>query len=299
MQTESPTIETVIVPREARIGASLTVKRVLPFRTRRLVGPFCFLDHMGPVGLSVGGDADVRPHPHIGLSTLTYLLEGQILHRDSLGNVQPIRPGDVNWMTAGQGIVHSERIPADFVAQSPVIHGLQAWVALPVGQEECAPSFVHYSAAQIPQFIQGGSRVSLIAGALSGHRSPVKTSSPLTYAKVEMSAGSEFEFQIAGQELGFYLLSGSVEIDGQSFASPTLVVFRLGASVRIVAKASTLGLVLGGEPLSERRLIYWNFVASRPELIESAKQRWRAQEFVKVPGETEFVPLPAANTDEH
>ena len=285
-------VDAVITPREAKISAELSVRRVLPYRARRMVGPFTFLDEMGPFERRAGVDYDVLPHPHIGLATVTYLFEGEFMHRDSLGTVQKILPGDVNWMTAGRGIVHSERLPRE-LADGGRMHGLQAWVALPLEHEEMAPTFEHHARESLPRFEVNGARLTLVAGEAFGRRSPATTHSPLFYLEAAIPAGRELRMDPGAQEAGFYLLRGEVTVDGQNIRAPNLVVFRTGQPFAIAASAGdAFGMLLGGAPLEGARQIFWNFVSSSPERIERAKQSWREQKFPAIPGETGFVPLP-------
>ncbi|HET6513479.1 MAG TPA: pirin family protein, partial [Candidatus Kapabacteria bacterium] len=242
----------VIEPRRIKLVGELEVKRILPFRERRMIGPFIFLDEMDtPL---VGDDpeaGDVLPHPHIGLSTLTYLFQGELMHRDSIGTVQRVIPGEVNWMTSGSGIVHSERVPPEVRLNAERFHGMQAWVALPVSDEDCEPSFQHY--AEIPRFEHHGVKIELVCGAAFGHRSPVKTSSPLFYFVAEMPAGTSLAFDPGHQETGIYLISGAVRTGGQEFASPVLLAFDEGEKTEITAIADTKCLFLGGERMLEKR----------------------------------------------
>ena len=285
-------IDMIIEPRVARISADLTVRRILPYKTKRSVGPLCFLDHMGPHKINLSQKVDVLPHPHIGLSTMTYLFAGQFIHRDSLGNKQIIRPGEVNWMTAGKGIVHSERIPAEGVAENPILHGLQAWLALPKEQEQCEPSFVHYSKNQLPYFEKDGVSFSLAAGTIDQYVSPLKTTSSFLYAKLQFIKDSFFTYETKNQETAFYLVEGSVEIESQIFNSSQLIIFKKHSLIKIRSHGNTLGVFFGGETLVEKPLMDWNFVATRKELIEAAKQKWRLQQFPSIPEEVEFIPLP-------
>lgn len=285
-------IEMIIPTREAHISEKFMVRRVLPFRAHRMVGPFCFLDHMGPHKISAHHEADVLMHPHIGLSTLTYLFTGEINHHDSTGAFQTIRPGDVNWMTAGSGVTHSERIPLETAAKNPILHGLQAWVALPAEKEEMEPFFKHYKEHQIPTKEKNGVKISLVAGKALGLQSPVEVSSELFYLKIEFSKNSTFQGSFPQQESAFYLINGSVSIDDQTFSGPTMIVFRREAQIEIKSTQDSLGIMLGGAPMPEGRLMYWNFVATKKDLIEKAKLNWKEQRFPKVPGETEYVPLP-------
>jgi redox-sensitive bicupin YhaK (pirin superfamily) len=273
------------------LGGGEMVRRVLPIGHRPMVGPFIFFDHMGPWNLAPGRGVDVRPHPHIGLSTVTYLFEGQIDHRDSLGTLQTIKPGDVNWMTAGRGIAHSERSPADERSRGPQVHGIQSWVALPVDDEECAPAFVHYAGATLPRIERDGVRLCVIAGEAFGLRSPVVTHSPTFYVDVHLRAGARLTLPSQYSERALYVVDGSVSLGAQTFAESALPVFAAGAVIEIVADVDAHIMLLGGEPLGPRK-IWWNFVSSRAERIEQAKADWKAQRFAAVPGETEFIPLP-------
>jgi hypothetical protein len=285
-------IDLIIEERPADVGNFL-VGRLLPFYRKRMVGPFAFIDHMGPVDLPNGDDFDVPPHPHIGLSTLTYLFEGSIMHRDSLGTAIEIKPGQVNWMTAGKGIVHSERTPEHLRGKPKRMHGLQIWVALPKDLEEMEPSFHHSSEADLPTWEQDGARLKLIAGEVFGRKSPVPVYSPLYLIEIKSTAPCTVEI---GKELfgesGLYILEGAIENDGQRFEPKQLLVSKNPELCAFTLEANTTVYLFGGEPFPEERHIHWNFVASTKELIEEARQRWIAQEFPKIEGETEFVPLP-------
>jgi len=287
-------IEVSLVPRTVPLVEGMTVRRVLPLRGGRMLGPFAFLDEIPPTEFGPGKNGDVGPHPHIGLSTLSYLFEGRIIHRDSLGNVQAITPGDVNWMTAGKGIVHSERIPSEDRDRGARIHLLQAWVALPVGMEEVDPSFQHHAAESLPRFEVNGVKVHLVAGSAFGRSADVRISSRLFYFCAEMEQGQKLDFDPEFQESGFYLLSGEIEVEGQVFSAPKLIVFKPGSPIRINSKQASRGVLLGGDRLDGQRTIYWNFVSSSKDRIEQAKRDWRAQVMPKIPGETEFIPLPEA-----
>jgi redox-sensitive bicupin YhaK (pirin superfamily) len=285
-------LEGWIAPRRSEITPGFFVGRVLPFRGGRGVGPFVFLDHMGPHTFARGSDSDVLPHPHIGLATVTYLFDGEIEHRDSLGSVQRIRPGDVNWMTAGKGIVHSERAPPERRDVASTMHGLQAWVALPIEHEEIDPTFEHRERTALPSVELDGVRHRLIAGSAFGMRSPVRALSRLFYVHSELPAGTRLRFDSEGQEAAFYLVEGEVEFEGRIYAEPGLLHFKPGSAIEIVARRDSRGMLLGGDPLGEHRRIWWNFVSSRPERIEAAKRLWKAEGFPRIPGEIEFVPLP-------
>lgn len=284
-------VETVIVPRSRDLGG-FTVRRILPAQRRSMIGPFIFLDQMGPAEFAPGQALDVRPHPHIGLATVTWLVEGEILHRDSLGSVQAITPGAVNWMTAGAGIVHSERSPEAARRAGARICGLQAWVALPKSHEETDPTFSHYDAAAIPHIEGDGVRVALIAGAAWGQRSPVRVFTETVYADVRMTAGRALQLPANIEERGVYVLSGGIEITGTAFAAGTLVALRTGVDVAIRATEASHVFVVGGEAMDGPRHIWWNFVSSSMERIELAKRDWKDRRFPSVPGETEFIPLP-------
>lgn len=285
-------IELTIVPRTRDLGNDVHVRRVLPAIERRMVGPFIFLDQMGPVHLSGGRGVDVRPHPHIGLATVTYLFEGALLHRDSLGTVQRIEPGAVNWMTAGAGIVHSERTPPEGRVEGAALHGLQLWVALPRADEELPPSFEHTPAAELPMLGDARSKLRLIAGELGGLRSPVPSRSPMFYVDVELQAGGEVVLEPEYEERALYVIEGAVELEGHAVPNANLLVLRRGASVRLRASAPTRLVMLGGEPMDGPRHIAWNFVSSSLERIRDAAQAWREDRFPRVPGETERIPLP-------
>lgn len=284
-------IELIIEPRVQDLGG-FSVRRLLPHARRRHVGPFVFLDHMGPAQFEPGHGIDVRPHPHIGLATVTYLYAGDIMHRDSLGTERVIRPGDVNWMTAGRGIVHSERTPPAYRKSGGPLHGLQLWVALPLSAEDGAPDFQHHPAATLPVFTQDQARMRLIAGTLYGRQAPVRTASPLFYAEAQLTDGSELTLSDEHAERAVYAVEGAAEIDGQPLAAGQLAVLKPGGRPGLKARGQTLLMLLGGPPLDGERLLWWNFVASTPERIRAAQQRWADQAFDKVPGETEFIPLP-------
>jgi redox-sensitive bicupin YhaK (pirin superfamily) len=285
-------IETVIVPRARDLGG-FEVRRALPSSERQMVGPFIFFDQMGPAEFLLGAGLDVRPHPHIGLSTLTYLFDGEIMHRDSLGTVMPIRPGELNWMTAGRGIAHSERTPPE-LRQTPGtrLFGIQSWVALSRTDEETAPDFSHYAASEIPVLSGDGKTMRVIAGSLLGETSPVRTSSPMFYADVALSAGSTVPLDPGYEERAIYTVSGELDIAGDVFGPAQLLVFRAGDRITVRARSNARFLMLGGEPMDGPRFIWWNFVSSRKERIEQAKADWRRARFDSVPGDAEFIPLP-------
>jgi redox-sensitive bicupin YhaK (pirin superfamily) len=285
-------IELTIVPRTRDLGGGFTVRRALPDARRRMVGPFVFFDQMGPVVLRRGEGLDVRPHPHIGLATVTYLFEGEILHRDSLGTVQPIQPGAVNWMTAGRGIVHSERTPAELRAQGGNLFGIQTWVALPKQYEETEPAFAHHAAAELPVFEERGIQGRLIAGTLFGLRSPVRTFSDMFYADLALTSGSTVALGPEHEERAVYVADGEVEIDGARCSAGALVVLRPAGAVDIRALQDSRLLLLGGETMDGPRHVWWNFVSSSSERIHEAAAAWKAGQFAAVPDETEFIPLP-------
>ena len=284
-------IDMVIVPRARDLG-SFSVRRALPSTQRQMVGPFIFFDQMGPAEFLLGAGMDVRPHPHIGLSTVTYLFEGQIIHRDSLGTVLPIRPGELNWMTAGRGIAHSERTPPELRSLGSKLFGIQSWVALSAKDEEAEPDFVHYEASDLPLMNGEGKVIRVIAGSVLGASSPVRTSSPMFYADVTLRAGSSLPLDPDYEERAIYLVAGDVEIAGDVFGPAQLLVFRPGDRITIRAKTDARFMALGGEPMDGPRHIWWNFVSSRKDRIEQAKTDWKMARFDAVSGDSEFIPLP-------
>lgn len=282
----------IIEERAADIGNFL-VGRLLPFREKRAVGPFVFIDHMGPADLKDYQNMDVPPHPHIGLSTLTYLFEGAIMHRDSLGNELEIQPGAVNWMTAGKGIVHSERTPEYLRHTDKRLHGLQIWVALPKALEDMEPSFAHTEAQDLPVWQQETATFKLIAGEAFGKKSPVPVYSPLYFIEVKSTEPTTLHIgdQLFG-ESALYILEGSIANDGNTYGTKQLLVAKETTLCAFEMAANTTLYLFGGEPFTEEHFIYWNFVHSDKQVIERAKESWKNQTFPKVPGETEFVPLP-------
>lgn len=286
-------VEAIILPNVRDLGG-FSVRRVLPSALRRMVGPFIFFDQMGPVKFSAGEASDVRPHPHIGLSTLTYLFDGEMIHRDSAGHTETIRAGEVNWMTAGGGIVHSERFPETVHTRGGNLFGTQIWVALPKASEEIAPAFSHHGNPALPAFTDSGSRITLVAGSGFGETSPVPVYSDLMYVDIRLEAGSRFKVPVEHVERAAYVVSGGVSVDGQDgvFPPDQLIVFKPGAEVILAADGPTHLVLLGGEPFPEKRHVYWNFVSSSKERIETAKADWRARKFPEIAGETEFIPLP-------
>ncbi|MFO1509749.1 MAG: pirin family protein [Steroidobacteraceae bacterium] len=285
------TIEQIIGGRARDIGG-FSVRRVLPAPGRRMVGPFIFFDHIGPETLAPGRGVDVRPHPHIALATVTYLYSGSFFHRDSLGSALEIHPGDVNWMTAGRGIAHSERTPAAARAQGSQIHGVQSWVALPDGHEEVAPAFAHHDAASLPHLVVDGCDLRVIAGEAFGRRSPVEVLWPTLYVDASMPAGAALELPADHTERAVYVAAGELEIDGQTLGEAQLALLTRGLTVRLRALHHSRVMLLGGEPFPTPRYIWWNFVASSRERIEQAKRDWAGGRFAPVPGESEFIPLP-------
>jgi redox-sensitive bicupin YhaK (pirin superfamily) len=287
-------IDIVIEARNAAISESMKVKRILPFRLRRMVGPFIFMDHAGPVVNvpSVPSSLDVLPHPHIGLSTVSYLFGGQVTHRDSLGVEQIIRPGEVNWMTAGSGIAHSERFEDPSALAGGQLEMIQTWVALPEKDEESMPSFNNYKPEQLPVYTDKGVWMRLIAGNAYGLQNDVKTNSPLFYLHVMLQPAAVFSLPKEHSERGFYIVKGSAEISGSTYHAGQMLVFSKGADPLILAKEHTTLMLLGGEPLGER-YIWWNFVSSRRERIDQAKEDWKQGRIVLPPADNkEFIPLP-------
>src|SRR4051812_49069932 len=285
-----------IVPKVHDLGDGFQVRRALPSRVRRSVGPFVFFDHMGPAVLAPGKGLDVRPHPHIGLATVTYLFEGEILHRDSLGTVQPIRPGEVNWMTAGRGIVHSERTPpaqrASGSTSGSRVFGLQTWVALPRGHEEAEPGFVHFKSAELPVMEQDGCAIRLIVGSLHGARSPVPALSEMFYAACELRPGARLSLSAEHAERAAYVLEGEIAAGERRFPAGELIVFTPSAPVVLRSTSSAKIMLLGGAPPDGPRHVWWNFVSSSKERIARAADDWKDGRFAAVPGDNEFIPLP-------
>lgn len=277
---------------KARDLGGFEVRRLLPSARRRMVGPIIFFDHMGPVQFAPGQGIDVRPHPHIGLATVTYLFEGEIVHRDSLGCVQAIRPGAVNWMTAGMGIVHSERTASEVRASGARLHGIQTWVALPVEHEQVEPCFHHHAAETLPSQERDGARLRLIAGSAYGERSPVKTFSPMFYVEAAMEEGAIVCLPEEHEERALYVVEGLVSVGARTFAPGTMIVFDPGSVAMAAAVEPSRAMLLGGAAMTEQRHIWWNFVSSSSERIERAKADWKEGRFAKVPGDTEFIPLP-------
>lgn len=282
----------IIEPRARDLGDGFFVRRALPSVQQRSIGPFVFLDQMGPAQFGAGAGLDVRPHPHIGLATVTYLFSGELLHRDSLGSRQPIRPGEVNWMIAGRGIVHSERTPTAARVHPSALAGIQAWVGLPQSEEESPPRFMHHDGRALPQFEHQGVHLRLIAGTLCGLRSPVETLSGLCYADVQLQAGATLTLESEHEERALYVYAGSVEFERQSFPAGRLLVLRSRRTIRALARAPARVLLLGGAPLDGARQVWWNFVSSSASRIERAAEQWRRGDFGRVPDDDEFIPLP-------
>jgi redox-sensitive bicupin YhaK (pirin superfamily) len=284
-------LELVVVPRVRDLGG-FAVRRALPQAQRQMVGPFIFFDQMGPVQFLAGQGMDVRPHPHIGLATVTYLFDGRIMHRDSEGNALEITPGALNLMTAGSGIAHSERTPADARITGIGTSGIQSWVALPVAQEETAPGFQHFSADSLPVIEDHGLWARIIAGSALGKTSPVRTLSDWLYAEVRLTAGASAPLDPDQEERAIYVVDGEIRIAGDLFEGPRLLIFRPGDRITVTATRDARLMFLGGAALEGPRYIWWNFVSSRLDRIEAAKADWKSGRFLAVPGETEFIPLP-------
>ncbi len=287
----APSTDLILRPQPRDLGG-FSVRRVLPDAARRAVGPFVFFDHIGPAAFGPGQGIDVRPHPHIGLATLTYLFEGEIVHRDSLGFVQPIRPGAVNWMTAGRGIVHSERTGDEERARSSRLHGIQSWLALPRDREDCAPGFFHHPAGSLPELEVDGGRLTLIAGTLGGRTSPVETLSPMFYGDLALAPGGGMDLPAALGERAVHVVQGEVRIGDTILGEAEMAVLTDGIDGRIQAEGEARAMVLGGPALDGPRHVWWNFVSSSRERIERAKADWKAHRFDPVPGDDERIPLP-------
>jgi len=286
------TISNVLKGHEKDLGGGLLVRRYLPSAVKQAVGPFIFFDHFGPVDVPLDANHDVRPHPHIGLSTVTYLFEGAMDHRDSIGSVQRIEPGAINWMTAGRGIVHSERTPKDLVGKPHRTHGLQLWAALPLAHEESEPGFFHTPASEIPEFEVDGATVRVLVGTAFGKSSPVKTYSQTLYLDVVLKEGHELALSGLPPEAAIYPISGEIDIDGAPLALQTMALLDTTGAQLVKARSAAHFVVIGGEPLDGHRYMSWNFVSSSKERIVKAGEDWEAQRFDHVPGETEFIPLP-------
>lgn len=288
----SALIDLKIQPKTRDLG-EFSVRRALPDRRRQRVGPFIFFDHMGPATFPPGAGVNVRSHPHIGLATITYLFDGEILHRDSLGYVQPIRPGAVNWMTAGKGIVHSEKVTEEVLASGQFLHGIQTWVALPADREDIEPRFEHYAADRIPRLERDGAEITVIIGEAWGHSSPVRTESETLYLEARLSPGASIRLPEV-EELGIYVVEGTVRVGDEDVAAGTLAVAARNSAVELSAEAAAHVMICGGASLDGERFIEWNFVSSSAEKIERAKQDWVEKRFDEVPGEEDFIPLPGS-----
>ncbi len=284
-------VELLIWPRDSDLDG-LTIRRLLPSAKRRLVGPYVFFDHFGPFRFPAGQGIDVRPHPHIGLATVTYLFNGEIMHRDSLGCVQAIRPGAVNLMVAGRGIVHSERTPPERRQEGAELHGIQLWLALPADQEATDPAFTHYPADDIPMVEGEGLRITVIMGEAFGVRSPVRTFSPTLYIEALFAEPGRLSLPASGNERAVYLVEGRAALGACPLEPGTMAVIRPAAEVSIEAEGPARAMIIGGEPFAEKRTIWWNFVSTSRDRIEKAKRDWREGRFDPVPGETELTPLP-------
>ena len=285
-------IDRILTGQAKDLGGGFLVSRLLPAASRQSVGPFVFFDHFGPLEVQAGENHDVRPHPHIGLATVTYLFDGAILHRDSLGSVQRIEPGAINWMTAGRGIVHSERAPEDLRDKAYLQHGLQLWAALPQAHEEAAPDFVHTPASDIPVVVSGAAEVRVLIGEAFGQTSPVRTFSKMVYLDIRLAAGSHVDLPPLADELALYGVEGDLAVDGEALATRTLAILAPGAATRITATEPARFMVLGGDALDGHRFIWWNFVSSRKERIAQAGDDWTAQRMGQVADDKEFIPLP-------
>jgi len=285
-------LDLIIVPRVRDLGGGFSVHRALPHARRQMVGAFIFLDQMGPVQLIAGRGMDVRPHPHIGLATVTYLFDGRVVHRDSQGNALEITPGAMNLMTAGRGIAHSERSPLSACQGSEGLYGIQSWIALPQAQEETDPSFQHFDAASLPIVEDDSVRARLIADSTFGTKSPVGTLSEWLYADVSLATGASVPLDPGPEERAIYVVEGEVEIAGETFEGPRLLIFHPGDRITVRATHAARMMFLGGAALEGPRYIWWNFVSSRRGRIEQAKEDWKTGKFAPVPGETEFIPLP-------
>lgn len=288
----SDPVASVLIPRARDLG-DFAVRRALPGGDPRAVGPFVFFDQMGPVTFAPGKGLDVRPHPHIGLSTITWLFQGEIQHKDSLGYDVTIRPGEVNWMTAGSGIVHSERSPSWARQGGATLAGIQAWVALPKDQEECAPSFQHYTAELFPRMSDKGLGIALIVGAAFGQRSPVSTASETLYAELRLKRATKFFVPALAEEQALYVADGEISLAGKNYGIGTMLVMKRDSSCLISANQDACCMLLGGAALDAPRHIYWNFVSHSLERLEQAKDDWRKMRFAMVAGDPEFIPLPA------
>ncbi len=283
----------LVIPARTRSLGTVDVRRALPFAHRRLVGPFIFFDHFGPIEKTPEMNFDVRPHPHIGLATVTYLFSGEILHRDSIGSVQGIRPGDVNWMIAGRGIVHSERTAPELRNATLIMHGIQSWVALPTADEELAPSFVHHPSSTLPRVDRAGVELRIVAGTAYGKTAPATVLSPTLYVHAELDAGAALDLDDEHEERAAYVASGTVTVGDEPFHAGDMLVFRPGSKASVTARSRATVMLLGGAKLEGTRHIDWNFVSSSKERLARARDDWRNRRFPPIPGDDEeFIPLP-------
>ncbi|MBW2450880.1 MAG: pirin family protein [Deltaproteobacteria bacterium] len=289
----SKAIRAIVNPREKDLGG-FSVRRMMPTTELQSVGPFVFFDHLGPAHFAPGTGIDVRPHPHIGLATITYVFTGDILHRDSLGSVQLIRPGEINWMTAGRGIVHSERTPPEVRSAGHTLHALQLWVALPEADEQTNPGFFHYESADLPISESADSSIRVMVGEAYGMRSAVRTWSPTLYVEIDLVSGGMVRLPDDVEERAVYVVQGGLSANGTEVAAHSMAVFEQASNVELVAQQKTKLVIIGGSSLG-RRTVWWNLVATRKDLIEQAKQDWREGRFPKVPGESEWIPLPESS----
>ncbi len=283
-------IKLVLEPKEKDLGG-FSIRRLLPTQELPSVGPFIFFDHLGPVNFPPGQGIDVRPHPHIGLATITYVFSGEILHRDSLGKVQPIRPNELNWMTAGEGIAHSERTPPEVRTQGHTLHALQLWIALPEEEEQTGPFFAHYGPESLPLRRTAGGSIRVMVGEAFGLKSAVKTHSPTLYVEVDLKRDETITVPDHVEERAVYVVSGHLNSRDSAIPVHTMVVFDKTAGIELTAREDSKLVIIGGTPLG-KRIMWWNLVATNPDLLEAAKQAWRDRTFPQVPAETEFIPLP-------
>lgn len=284
---------TVIKGKPRDLGDGFHVSRILPAVEQRAIGPFVFFDYFGPVSFAPGKGIDVRPHPHIGLATVTYLFEGSQMHRDTLGSAVEIAPGDVNWMTAGRGIAHSERTGPEVRARGHRLHGIQSWVGLPVADEEAPPSFQHVGSRDLPAMEVGGVRLKIVTGEAFGLKSPVRVFSPIFYADAQFADGASLAVAPEHQERAVFVVGGAVELDGERHGDGTMIVLREGETATLTARGAARAMLLGGAPLDGPRHLWWNFVSSSKERIARAKAEWKAGKFGRIPGDDhEFIPLP-------
>ncbi len=286
------TLSTTLTGHEHDLGDGFVVRRLLPAAARQSVGPFLFFDHFGPIQIQPGKGNNVRPHPHIGLATVTYLFDGAITHRDSLGNTQQIEPGAINWMTAGRGIVHSEREPESLRGTAYLLHGIQLWAALPIDKEEIAPRFTHTAANRIPSLQIDDAQIRVLIGTAFGKISPVETFSTTLYLDIQLPANGVLNLPALAPEMAIYAIDGDLQLGDDKLAMHALGVLAPDGVTRIQSATATRLVVLGGEPLESRRLMWWNFVSSRKERINQAADDWQAQRMGKVDGDSEFIPLP-------